>query len=459
MTTFEDEKLHDYLKRMSESCDGAIDNILKDPKYKIRAPVPRFKNGFLSDIREEEIIDYRKIRFDVQKCRLLKDSFFVKSKDILIQSAMKLGIGCLQDNDQDDFAKGQLALFVAQFAKDKRRMTPASVFDTTLSKFYNHLSANLCSTTYITPLYSVRGDFSEIILDKNLRIREIAEHEYSRLVRLSIPMKEIDHNQRRLKFVLSCSVSGPSDKRLQEAMRIYSFVLDLLKLFKDGYPQLGRVYEIESEHLEVGKIESTSSSYENPPVFKQVQIGKKDRQVFAEFYSIVTKRRDEISKPEFLLNSIERFGMAHVQRTSANKIVDYVISLETLLTNSPGESTLKLAHRTTALYADTDAERVETWELMKRAYSFRSGMVHKSKGRPVKIRSTNMRDADVARILDKIAKKSIYRMIGLLEKYKKQEDILDALDRSIYNRKEMDDIREKWRPMFDKFYQKDHNHT
>ena len=434
------------LRSLSESCAGLIDERLNDGAYLARVRVPVFKNGQLTDSRTQETTDYRKLRHDVANNKRWTDyDAFNASVDIVKNDAGKLRGDGPHDEGPDDFARKQLALFVAQLAKDGGHKSPAAL-RAALSRFCDHLS-DLRHTTYIAPLYNVKGDFT-MRLAPNLHVRKATADEYGRIVRLqSVPVREIDTYRRRLKFVLSCSVPGsPSKDALQEAIKTYSLAVSLLKLFKDGYPQFGRVYEVESEHMDAGRIESTQSYYENPTAFKETRMTKNDARRFGEFYRTVVKRIGEDKKRQFVSNAIGRFGMAYVHRNPANKIVDYVISLEAMLMSSPGESTLKLAHRTAALYADTDAERVETWEFMKQAYNFRSGIVHASKERPFKMRSSIVSVEEVELWLHKIAKRSIPRMIGLLGSYKSQDDILGALDRSVYDRKEMRSVRKAWGP-------------
>ena len=435
------------LRSMSESCAGLIEERLNDGAYLARIQMPVFKNGQLASSRTEETTDYRKLRHDAATNQRWTDyDAFNASVDIVKNDAEKLRGDGPHDEGPGDFARKQLALFVAQLAKDGGHKSPVAL-RATLSRFCGHLS-DLHHTTYIAPLYNVQGDFSAMRLALNLHVRKATTDEYARIVRLqSVPVREIDTYRRRLKFVLSYHVPGsPSKDALQKAISEYSLAVNLLKLFKYGYPQFGRVYEIESEHMEAGRIESTQSYYENPTAFRETRVTKNDARRFGEFYCTVVKRIGDDKKRQFVSNAIGRFGMAYVHRSPANKIVDYVISLEALLTSSAGDTALKLAHRTAALYADTDTERVETWEFMKQAYNFRSGIVHGSKKRTVTMRSSTLSIEDVEQRLHRIAKKSIPRMIGLLGSYKNQNEVLCALDRSIYDRKEMHNIRKAWGP-------------
>ena len=447
--------LDKHLNNLSENCAEIIDEMLDDVTHTMQAWVPVFKNGQLASTRRENATDYRKIRHIVMMDKRWTDNpAFIASKKILMNEAKALRGDGQHHDKPDDFATKQLALFVAQLAKSKKERSAAS-FNDTLSKFHSHLNANLRHTTYITPLYSVRGDFT-IRLAPDLHVRKATAEEYYRIIRLqNVQVRELDQYQRRLEFVLSCRMPGPTNKaQSQKVTSAYSFAVSLLKLFKDGYPQFGRVYEIESEYMEVGKIELIESYYENPTAFKEVQMTKSDAQQFEVFYQTVIQKPNKVKNAEFLNSAIARFGMAYMHQNVTNKILDYVISLEALLTNSRSESTFRLAHRTAALYADTDCERVHTWEFIKQAYAFRSGVVHESKERRITMHGKPITNDRAEHMLHKIVKKSIHRMVGLLGPYEKQEHILAALDRSMYDRIEMDAIRKTWRPI--KSYHKNH---
>ena len=435
---------------MSVSCADLIDERLNDSAYTVEMRVPVRKNGQLVSVHTERRVDHRKILHDVIKNKLWhRDSSFAISKSILKTDEHKLRGRSSYDDSPDEFAHKQLALFVAQLAKNRGHKSPTAL-RATLSQFWRHLNADLSNTTYISPLYNLTGDFSTIRLESNLHIRPVTEEEYSKIVKLqNVPTKEIDEYRKSLKFVLSCSMPGSSNKDLiQKAIDKYSFTISLLKLFRDGYPQFGRVYEVESEHVDVGTIDPMHQSYyENPTAFSKTRITKNEARRFEIFYTQVVKKLSDAKKSKFIRNSLARFSMAYVHRIPANKIVDYVISLEALLVPSSNESVCKLlAHRTAALYADTDAAMVETWEFIQQSYNFRSGIVHASKERKIKVGSTPIPIRDVELRLHKIAKESILRVLGLTGLYENHDAMLQALDRSIYDRSEMRQIRKAWRP-------------
>ena len=441
-----DRYMTQHLKKLSQLHSGLIEEMLVDSEYRTPAYVPSFDKGRLTEIiLQPDSLNYRKMRHTVEHDeRWTGSPSFKITKNILKHASKKLRGDGSHDDDDDVFATKQIALFVVQLAL-RGGHKDHGVFRATLSRFYRHLGDCLKHTTYLTPLYNVGGDFSEIKLSTNLRIRRITDAEYSKIVGLDSAMENVPIYKRRLRFVLVCREAGPPSIRLQqEATSKYVLALNALRLFKVGDPQFERVYEIESEHMDVGDIIPLQSHYETPVAFKEVGLSGTDVRKFELFHGMMAKKLEDPKKSEFLRNATRRFGMARMHRMHANRIVDYVIALEALLTDSPGESTLKLAHRTAAIYADTDSERVDTWEFVKRAYNFRSGIVHKSEERQVKVRSSVVEMEDVDSELYKITKKSILRMIALLGPYKSQKDMLDALDRSMYDRKELGGLQKIW---------------
>ena len=442
-----DKNLRKYLKSFAENCTGMLESLKDDNRYVKTVKVPIFLNEQLADIVEETRTDYSKIMFDIKTGKHLTDNPHFK----IVMNILKFKLKNTQKNgmpktqDLGRIAIEQLSRFVIQYMKEMNT-NPTIAFRRAMSSFSKHLENNLFSTLYITPLYSVTGDFNMIRFSPSLYIRKVTMDEYSKIVRLqNLPLGEIDQYQRRLKFILACNIPNDTADLQSEALRQYAFVLNLLKLFKNGYPQFGRTYMLDSEHLDTGKIELIPSHYENITSYDPVRITAQDAKLFCAFYKNVKKKCAEIKKPEFLINSIGRFGMAYTHRTIPNKIVDYVISLEVLLTDSPGESTMKLAHRIAALYGDTDGEMLESWELMRAAYNFRSGIVHASKEREIKIRSREVPIKEVSDRLHRMAKKSIVRTISLLDTYKKQREILDVLDQSVYDRKRIFTLRKAWK--------------
>ena len=351
----------------------------------------------------------------------------------------------LTDNDLNEKTMFLLTKFIAQYKKELD-INPTAASKNTLNFFSKHLENNLHYTLYVTPLYNVKGSFDIICLSPDLYIRKATPDEYSKIVRLqSLPYEEIDQYQRRLKFILICKVPEYEPNPVPRVQEEYAFVLNLLKIFKNGNPQFGRLYTLDSEYLNTSEIVLNDPYYGSISAYEPIEITQQDVEKFCEFYTNV-KKKSKLKNREFLINSIERFGMASTHRTIPNKIVDYVIALDVLLGENSSEMTMKIAHRVAALSSDSDDEILYLWEFMKKTYGFRSKFVHQSTTTTIKIHSREITQECISDDLYKIAKKSILRIINILDIYKNRADILHVLDQSIYDRRKLDELREAWKP-------------
>ena len=82
---------------------------------------------------------------------------------------------------------------------------------------------------------------------------------------------------------------------------------------------------------------------------------------------------------------INRFCGALDKDDESERIVDYVLCLETLLVSSPGDSTMKLSQRLALFLGKTDVEKYEIWQYMKTFYDFRSGQIHELSDRSMNV--------------------------------------------------------------------------
>ncbi len=440
-----DRDLRRHLKLFSEECTATLKDLKEDSRYVKTVKVPIFRNGHLAEIVEETRTDYNMIMFDIKRNKRLMDNpHFRIAKNILTQKLKnrsqknKLVI----DDDLNETTIKQLSRFIIQYMKEMD-VNSNGVFKNAMGKFNKHLKNNLFSTLYITPLYSVTGDFNIIRFSPYLYIQTVTPDVYSKIVRLQdLPLKEIGQYQKRLKFILACNVPNSSPDRMSAALEEYTFAVNLLKLFKDGNPHFGNMYVLHSEYLDNDKIELIPSHYEQITSYRPINITEQDAKRFCAFYKLVKKKCVELKNLEFLIYSIERLGMAYTDRTVHNKIVDYVIALEALLAgDTRNELVVKLAHKTAALCSNTDGEMLELWKFMKIAYHLRSGIVHGSKKRE----TGGFTVDDISNKLHKIVRRSILRTINLLDTYKTQKDILDELEWSVYDRQKLRALRKVWK--------------
>ena len=312
-------------------------------------------------------------------------------------------------------------------------------FKKILSNFNEYLIDDSPSHYYLTPLFNVEGDFKKIILSQTIQIRPITNAEYIKITNLeNLPIREIPIHHKMVKYVLVNKVEKSFIDNNSMISNSFEYVTNILKLFKDGNPQFGNTYWIPSPNWNVENLKIIEINHERFSYQKYV-LQKNDVQQFKNFYNAISKKIENTNHPEFLLSAMRRFGLSY-RHQSIDAIVDSVISLESLLVPGIGESTLKLAHRLTSLIGETDSERLKIWTFMKEAYKFRSGIIHESKQRSFKIDSELVEPDNVSKILIMYNKKAIINTCKLLDHYITQKDIVDELDKSMYDRKKIKNI-------------------
>ena len=437
-----DDSLTKCLRSLSHDCAEMLDELIKDPRYATRTKVPvHNENGWLVAVKEGNGVDYSKmahnIRSDARWTRMPSFEASVK--------AVKESVQFLDQTDcdrsfqlPDDKIVEQVSYFLAQVAREKNT-NHHNALERAIEVFRLHIASDIAMHTCISPLYNVRGDV-EIELSERLKIRPVTEDEHARIVDLREPIGDMDDHKKRLKYVLSYSCCQ-EDGLLDNACREYTFATNLIRLVKDGTPEFGRIYLTRSANLNVLGIDMIEHYQSAPTSHNFVDLVAEDQKKIAELYKDIVDKTSKMNKSEFYTNAITRFGMACRHKQSPNRIVDFVIALESLLTDSPGETTFKLAHRVSALCGNSDDVRLYLWEYMKETYRFRSGVVHGGKEQKFKIGSKAVSMKCVADELSKITAIAILRMVCLLDKYPKQSDILGELDRCVYDRKKMDDMQ------------------
>ena len=164
-----DKNLRKYLKSFAENCTGMLESLKDDNRYVKTVKVPIFLNEQLADIVEETRTDYSKIMFDIKTGKHLTDNPHFK----IVMNILKFKLKNTQKNgmpktqDLGRIAIEQLSRFVIQYMKEMNT-NPTIAFRRAMSSFSKHLENNLFSTLYITPLYSVTGDFNMIRFSPSL---------------------------------------------------------------------------------------------------------------------------------------------------------------------------------------------------------------------------------------------------------------------------------------------------
>ena len=441
------QKLVESLKVLSGDSDCWLDKIVSDPTNSSLKNVPVFEKGCLTALKSMTRVDYNKVRRRISYDKNIIESVSFYNAQNTVGEFIK-NINSSRMIDQNDktlqMAKNEVSNFLTQYAHEKHE-GHSGPFSRSVRSFKAHLLSELPFFVYVTPLYNVRGDFSEILISERTKIRTITDDEYLRIVDTHKPLKSIEYYQQHLRFVVEHRAGVKVKKPLDEAKSEYAFVTNLIRLICDGEPEFGQIYLLNSTELDVldMRIAESRESTPQPPGF--ITLTPKYRQLLIKLYCDMKVKFNRGKKSQFLDNSIARYGMACRHSNYSNKIVDYVIALESLLIEGSGESTLKLAHRMSALCAKNDNERLYVWEFIKSVYKFRSGIVHKSSESPFTINSKTVSIDEVTRRLDILTSTAILRMNSIMTTVKTKDGILGFLDRSIYDKNLMRKIQKLWR--------------
>ena len=110
------------------------------------------------------------------------------------------------------------------------------------------------------------------------------------------------------------------------------------------------------------------------------KLSKEEAEDLSEFYRRIHDRIDCSENP------LRRFNETFSRLSIEDKLVDYLISFESLYLTGEDKSEMayKLAHRASLLLS-TEKEKKQIFQEMKKAYSLRSDIVHGRKVKTIRI--------------------------------------------------------------------------
>lgn len=431
-----------FLKQCLSSCNLMLD--ASSEMYEKRIIIPTFNSSILESLVEEKIPNHRKLTFDVMK-------EIQGSKEILallktIKNLLKTQIEetCSGGNTRSGINYNKMISdFVLKYMDLHGISYDHTKFKSTISAFTEYVRSDVDSYYCLSPMYNFYGNFENIRLSANLHVRKITSQEYVRIVNVNQDFKDIPDHQLRLKYVLVSRIQHKHHSDLaQIALRDFESVANALKLFGTGNPQFGNIYTFESEIWNVNGLLLLERGHEKPPSPSKYILDDSQASKFSQFYDSLNSMLGDRKPSEFLSSAIRRFGMAFNHRNPADRIIDYVICLESLLVPGIGESTLKLSHRMAALLGKSDTNRLWLWHFAKMAYKFRSGYIHSTTEKPFKVDSEEMDLEDAACRMERYSRDAINRVVILMEKFQNQETLVEELDSSIYDRAKLTKLNE-----------------
>jgi len=310
-----------------------------------------------------------------------------------------------------------------------------TVFEQTFKNFILFIK-NFTLDEYIMPVYNFQYDVKQEQLKFGpISLRKITDYELKIISKLD-EKKRISSVNREITHVLSAimptdEISTGFDKVKLE----FQMLLDALTLNFVGDLQLATIYQNINypwKPFELGK------EIKNFPVKNKLIFMKKKYSFLKYFFYTLKKSHIEQDENLFVKMAISRFRTGLNRSLLDDKIIDFITTLESLYTSGPGDLTRKLSQRGCMIMGKNDEEREFYHDFLKKAYNFRSGLIHGEGKREIEIEQKRFTIKEICSLLEEITRDSIKKYLKLINHYtgkNKNEKIIQDIDMSIINRK------------------------
>ena len=269
------------------------------------------------------------------------------------------------------------------------------IFNSVYGNMERYFYSKTVTRKSICLLLGFDSEVEEINLKEGLRIRRVSEDEIVELWRRSSWFRGLAEfsgfGLLPLKYVLelfteALKLSGDEEYIMElESDLEFDKVISALRLFKKGWVDYPFIIQKASPTL------SSETSYymkgskrtvhTNLPFRISYKLSKEETEDLSEFYRRIHNKIDCSEIP------LRRFNETYTRRSIEDKLVDYMISFESLyLTGEEKmEMAYKLAHRVSLLLSTEKEKRKQIFQEMKKAYSLRSDIVHGRKVKKIRI--------------------------------------------------------------------------
>lgn len=323
----------------------------------------------------------------------------------------------------------------------------ASIFNKVFNSFKNFLKNQIDTRYYFSPLHNFETNIGKAIFDNGLQVKRISVQEFKDVTNVGFgrgKWNEVSHEFWPLTHVVCYDLKKPTnfydDNKKVEAL--FKKFIHALKIFESGDVQLGALYRQYSPTWKTRPSQPIGNEFHINSNKKMILNKRKMKELFEFFHKYQDLNFSE-REMKFLQVAINRFSSAIENENSEDKIVDYVIALESLLLSSPGEASLRISARTAVLLGKNDDEREFLWKFMRQSYNLRSGIVHGEGLRKFVIDEKSFDIDEITAQLESITRKAIKKMLNLINSYENQNKILDEIDLSMFNRTKLTSLQEK----------------
>lgn len=264
--------------------------------------------------------------------------------------------------------------------------------------------------------------------ENNVKIRKITQEELNELFRMAKGGFSVSISQpevMRLDAVLEMQylIRKGSPLSTREPKEIFDKLISALRLFKPGFFGINLI-RCSALSWQPRMVSSSELSYR---IFwgQGYKLTKSDLEEFKSFWGIFNQFN--FGNHKFLEIALKRFNYAYERMNTEDKIIDYMISMESMFfkEDEKRELEFKLAIRSAMLLGKTAQEKREIFNTIKEAYDIRSKIVHGSSKHFKKDLGT------ITTKIENYVRNSISSFMRILNT-KNYEDIITDLDSSMF---------------------------
>lgn len=322
----------------------------------------------------------------------------------------------------------------------------AKSFNVVFKSFQHFINNDLPVRYYFSPLHNFESKATKENFD-NLQIKRISISEFKDVANIGYgrgKQTEVSSEFWPLTHVLCYRLDVPTNfyEDNKNVETLFKKFLQALKIFESGDIQLGGLYRQYSSSWKTKPSRLVGNEYHVSSKHK-MNLNKKRIDDMRKFYRSYQSLNFSKKEMKFLQVAINRFSSSIENETPEDKIVDYVIALESLLLSSPGEASLRISSRAAVLLGEDDEDMEFLWKFMRQAYNLRSGIVHGEGVRKFTIDGKSYDLNDITVQLESVTRKAIKKILNLMNSYENQNQILDDLDLATFNRSKLAGFQSK----------------
>ncbi len=403
--------------------------------------IPEFnESNIISKTKKKKVVNFKKIVYNY-KNKIIKLSSY-KVVAIILKNIIRKKHKAFEKKiviNLEEFVQKTILDFIISYQNElKFRKSNVKTFELTFSKLNNFIQNEIFTVFCFTTLRNFDSNTYSLSLPRGLTVRLRTEEEAIMIcdIKDAKTYPKINPNFQKIKFILGGHIlkTEINEQKIKERFEKFLFAL---KIFHEGNVQFGGIYYSDSVNWEVKpticiKSEPILGKSASKYRLESANLTQKDFEKFVtEFFKInLTK-----GKYVFLGRSIKRFSQAIEDENNLDKIIDFIICLESLYSSKEQQLSFRFAMRVASVLGQASRQKIKIQEFILQIYNLRSKIIHGDVIPAVEIDDTEIHLDDCVKLLENITRTSIKLFLQLIIDFKTKEELHGIIDNSIYDLK------------------------